>query len=116
MSEKLEALSRLNFEKWMAGDYSPDRSPEATSAGEDAFKSVMWHIYSSAQLPLLAALEEKGQRIADAEANGVEKLAEAFKLWADESNDHEAERHWATASKEAFSFADDLRNGGCEDD
>ncbi len=80
MSDKFEALSRLNFEQWMAGDYSPDRSPEATSAGEDAFKSMMWHIYSSAQLPLLAALEEKDQEMNKTKDHlqDVERVRDAF--------------------------------------
>lgn len=57
------------------------------------------------------ALEEKDQRIAEAEIKGVEKLAAAFKLWADESGgDYEADRHWYAASKEAFQFAEALRD------
>ncbi|WP_064799492.1 ead/Ea22-like family protein [Serratia plymuthica] len=67
----------------------------------------------AAVLALLAELEEKSQELAEAEAKGVEKLAEAFKSWADESgDDYEADRHWYAASKEAMSFADDLRNRG----
>ncbi|MBN5183247.1 hypothetical protein JY469_21710 [Serratia marcescens] len=54
---------------------------------------------------------------ADAEARGVEKLAAAFKSWASDETfpDYEAQRHWATASQEALSFAGDLRNGSCDD-
>lgn len=54
---------------------------------------------------------------ADAEVRGVEKLAAAFKSWASDETfpDYEAQRHWATASQEALSFADDLRNGSCDD-
>ncbi len=47
---------------------------------------------------------------AEIEARGVEKLAEAFKSWADNSDgNHDAERHWAVASKEALTFAAELR-------
>lgn len=53
-----EALSRLNFEKWMANDYLPDHSQVATEADENAFQAVMWHIWQSAQLPLLAELDK----------------------------------------------------------
>lgn len=54
---------------------------------------------------------------ADAEVRGVEKLAAAFKSWASDETfpDYEAQRHWATASQEALSFAGDLRNGSCDD-
>lgn len=54
---------------------------------------------------------------ADAEVRGVEKLAAAFKSWASDKTfpDFEAQRHWATASQEALSFAGDLRNGSCDD-
>ncbi|WP_129543759.1 hypothetical protein [Serratia sp. 1D1416] len=57
--------------------------------------------------------EAAEQRVSEAEIRGVEKLAEAFKSWASDETfpDYEAQRHWATASQEAFSFADDLRNG-----
>ncbi|SQJ22232.1 Uncharacterised protein [Serratia rubidaea] len=63
------------------------------------------------------ALKAAEQRVAEAEIRGVEKLAAAFKSWScdDSFPDHEAQRHWATASKEASSFADDLRNGDCDD-
>ncbi|QDL31464.1 hypothetical protein [Serratia liquefaciens] len=66
---------------------------------------------------LLAELEAKDKRIAEAEINGVEKLAAAFKSWASDCShiDYDAQRHWATASQEALSFADDLRNGGSDD-
>lgn len=66
---------------------------------------------------LLAELEAKDKRIAEAEVRGVEKLAAAFKSWASDETfpDCEAQRHWATASREALSFAGDLRNGSCDD-
>ncbi len=66
---------------------------------------------------LLAELEEKDKCIAEAEVRGVEKLAAAFKSWASDETfpDYEAQRHWATASQESLSFAEDLRNGGCDD-
>lgn len=66
---------------------------------------------------LLAELEAKDKRIAEAEVRGVEKLAAAFKSWASDETfpDCEAQRHWATASQEALSFAGDLRNGSCDD-
>ncbi|CFR18113.1 ead/Ea22-like family protein [Yersinia frederiksenii] len=61
-------------------------------------------------LALLAKLEAAEAELCNADFRGVEKLAKAFKSWADESNgDYEAERHWAVASKEAFSFAADMR-------
>lgn len=61
-------------------------------------------------LALVAQLEAAEAELCNAEFRGVEKLAKAFKSWADESNgDYEAERHWAVASKEAFSFAADMR-------
>lgn len=68
-------------------------------------------------LELLAELEAKDKRIAEAEVRGVEKLAAAFKSWASDETfpDCEAQRHWATASQEALSFAGDLRNGSCDD-
>lgn len=68
-------------------------------------------------LDLLAELEAKDKRIAEAEVRGVEKLAAAFKSWASDETfpDYEAQRHWATASQESLSFAEDLRNGGCDD-
>ncbi|HIE3971873.1 TPA: hypothetical protein ACXNHV_002350 [Serratia marcescens] len=68
-------------------------------------------------LELLAELEAKDKCIAEAEARGVEKLAAAFKSWASDETfpDYEAQRHWATASQEALSFAEDLRNGSCDD-
>lgn len=53
-----EALSRLNFEKWMANDYLPDHSQVATETDENAFQAVMWHIWQSAQLPLLEDLDK----------------------------------------------------------
>ncbi len=56
------------------------------------------------------AAETVEAELCKAESRGVEKLAKAFKSWADESNgDYEAERHWAVASKKAFSFAADMR-------
>lgn len=63
---------------------------------------------------LLTALEKAPQLIKEAEVRGVEKLASAFKSWSGDTShpDYEAQRHWATACKEALSFADDLRNGG----
>ncbi|EPE3622665.1 hypothetical protein ACSIA8_000664 [Serratia marcescens] len=66
---------------------------------------------------LLAELEAKNKCIAEAEVRGVEKLAAAFKSWASDETfpDYEAQRHWATASQEALSFAGDLRNGSCDD-
>ncbi|HIE5059738.1 TPA: hypothetical protein ACXNFZ_000774 [Serratia marcescens] len=66
---------------------------------------------------LLAELEAKDKCIAEAEVRGVEKLAAAFKSWASDETfpDCEAQRHWATASQEALSFAGDLRNGSCDD-
>lgn len=66
---------------------------------------------------LLAELEAKNKCIAEAEVRGVEKLAAAFKSWASDETfpDCEAQRHWATASREALSFAGDLRNGSCDD-
>lgn len=66
---------------------------------------------------LLAELEAKDKCIAEAEVRGVEKLAAAFKSWASDETfpDYEAQRHWATASQEALSFAGDLRNGSCDD-
>nr|WP_249744267.1 hypothetical protein [Serratia marcescens] len=66
---------------------------------------------------LLAELEAKNKCIAEAEVRGVEKLAAAFKSWASDETfpDCEAQRHWATASQEALSFAGDLRNGSCDD-
>lgn len=66
---------------------------------------------------LLADNEAKDKRIAEAEVRGVEKLAAAFKSWASDETfpDCEAQRHWATASREALSFAGDLRNGSCDD-
>lgn len=71
----------------------------------------------SVVLALLAELEAKDKRIAEAEVRGVEKLAAAFKSWASDETfpDCEAQRHWATASREALSFAGDLRNGSCDD-
>ncbi|WP_186381685.1 zinc-ribbon domain-containing protein [Yersinia massiliensis] len=60
-------------------------------------------------VPLRSDAREAAETV-EAESRGVEKLAKAFKSWADESNgDYEAERHWAVASKEAFSFAADMR-------
>ncbi|ALE94964.1 hypothetical protein ABH11_00602 [Serratia marcescens] len=66
---------------------------------------------------LLAELEAKDKCIAEAEVRGVEKLAAAFKSWASDETfpDCEAQRHWATASQEALSFAGVLRNGSCDD-
>lgn len=63
------------------------------------------------------ALKAAEQLNAEAEVRGVEKLAAAFKSWASDQTfpDYEAQRHWATASQEALSFAGDLRNGGCDD-
>lgn len=63
------------------------------------------------------ALKVAEQLNAEAEVRGVEKLAAAFKSWASDKTfpDFEAQRHWATASQEALSFADDMRNGGCDD-
>lgn len=63
------------------------------------------------------ALKAAEQLNADAEVRGVEKLAAAFKSWASDETfpDYEAQRHWATASQEALSFAGDLRNGSCDD-
>jgi hypothetical protein len=71
----------------------------------------------AAILALLAELEARDKRIAEAEIRGIEKLAAAFKSWASDCShiDYDAQRHWATASQEALSFADDLRNGGCDD-
>ncbi|MGP1065271.1 hypothetical protein ACJ8LR_15880 [Serratia sp. CY56810] len=62
---------------------------------------------------LLTELEKAQQLIKAAEIRGVEKLAAAFKSWSGDSThrDYEAQRHRATASEEALSFADDLRNG-----
>lgn len=63
------------------------------------------------------ALKAAEQLNAEAEVRGVEKLAAAFKSWASDETfpDYEAQRHWATASREALSFAGDLRNGSCDD-
>ncbi|HGM5909651.1 TPA: Lar family restriction alleviation protein [Serratia marcescens] len=63
------------------------------------------------------ALKAAEQLNAEAEVRGVEKLAAAFKSWASDETfpDYEAQRHWATASQEALSFAGDLRNGSCDD-
>ncbi|MBH2906405.1 ead/Ea22-like family protein [Serratia marcescens] len=63
------------------------------------------------------ALKVAEQLNADAEVRGVEKLAAAFKSWASDETfpDCEAQRHWATASQEALSFAGVLRNGSCDD-
>lgn len=63
---------------------------------------------------LLTGLEKAPQLIKEAEVRGVEKLAAAFKSWSGDSThlDYEAQRHWATASEEALSFADNLRNQG----
>ncbi|HEI8868317.1 TPA: hypothetical protein SLG40_003879 [Serratia odorifera] len=63
---------------------------------------------------LLTELEKAPQLINEAEISGVEKLSAAFKSWSSDCThlDYEAQRHWAIASKEALSFADDLRNQG----
>ncbi|AVJ17180.1 hypothetical protein CLM71_08565 [Serratia sp. MYb239] len=82
---------------------------DCDSADPDAIKQyVAW-----TKKKLHTAMAKKDQRIAEAEIRGVEKLAAAFKSWAGDGSfpDREAQRHWATASQEALSFADDLRNG-----
>ncbi|HBH6890308.1 hypothetical protein QO199_24555 [Serratia bockelmannii] len=69
---------------------------------------------SIAPLYSQAYVDALRERIEEAEIIGIEKLAAAFESWANDSThiDYEAQRHWATASKEALSFADDLRNRG----
>ncbi len=86
----------------------------AESMGQAKGDAVYSQEYVSA---LLAELEAKDKCIAEAEVRGVEKLAAAFKSWASDETfpDYEAQRHWATASQESLSFAEDLRNGGCDD-
>lgn len=76
-----------------------------------------WREVAAALKEAEAKLEAKDKCIAEAEVRGVEKLAAAFKSWASDETfpDCEAQRHWATASQEALSFAGDLRNGSCDD-
>ncbi len=76
-----------------------------------------WREVAAALKEAEAKLEAKDKCIAEAEVRGVEKLAAAFKSWASDETfpDCEAQRHWATASQEALSFAGDLRHGSCDD-
>ncbi|HIE4322247.1 TPA: hypothetical protein ACXM6M_000648 [Serratia marcescens] len=76
-----------------------------------------WREVAAALKETEAKLAAKDKCIAEAEVRGVEKLAAAFKSWASDETfpDYEAQRHWATASQEALSFAGDLRNGSCDD-
>ncbi|WP_149506013.1 hypothetical protein [Serratia nevei] len=88
------------------------------NATENTEPQIYESLYSQEYVSaLLAELEAKNKCIAEAEVRGVEKLAAAFKSWASDKTftDFEAQRHWATASQEALSFAGDLRNGSCDD-
>ncbi|BEM22084.1 hypothetical protein SME04J_04500 [Serratia marcescens] len=77
----------------------------------------LWETMAARLEAAEAKLEAKDKCIAEAEVRGVEKLAAAFKSWASDETfpDCEAQRHWATASQEALSFAGDLLNGSCDD-
>ncbi|CAI2110963.1 Uncharacterised protein [Serratia marcescens] len=95
-----------------------DKSTAERSKADRHDGAVVEPLYSQEYVSaLLAELEAKNKCIAEAEVRGVEKLAAAFKSWASDETfpDYEAQRHWATASQEALSFADDLRNGSCDD-
>lgn len=94
-----------------------DSSDVTSRTGREAIARFVAAVDPETVLALLAELEAKDKRIAEAEVRGVEKLAAAFKSWASDETfpDYEAQRHWATASQEALSFAGDLRNGSCDD-
>jgi hypothetical protein len=122
MDNKLSELSKPVFEievsggHWLncsSGKLTPDAGADFTE-WPDGINRLYSQEYVSA---LLADNEAKDKRIAEAEVRGVEKLAAAFKSWASDETfpDCEAQRHWATASREALSFAGDLRNGICDD-
>ncbi|HGE8408704.1 TPA: hypothetical protein ACGD7M_001670 [Serratia marcescens] len=117
-TEKLSELSKpvvWEISNPGEGTYFIEHEPQAGDYRRDLIISQLYsQEYVSA---LLAELEAKDKCIAEAEVRGVEKLAAAFKSWASDETfpDYEAQRHWATASQEALSFAGDLRNGSCDD-
>ncbi|HGM5909790.1 TPA: hypothetical protein ACXI1U_002016 [Serratia marcescens] len=104
--------------KWVGWNNKLSRYCPPDWMVEDGKVTEIKPLYSQEYVSaLLAELEAKNKCIAEAEVRGVEKLAAAFKSWASDETfpDYEAQRHWATASQEALSFSDDLRNGSCDD-